>query len=78
MRPLVELFESTRPYDRPALSERIEALAASECAGGQPGSMLLDQQLSALHPASWYVPVPHLGSLGDRTLGIAGLVWLCC
>jgi hypothetical protein len=53
MTPLAELFEATKPYDRPALRERVEMLAESSSAGGVPGSRVMDQPLSELHPASW-------------------------
>lgn len=57
MRPLLELFEGAKPYDRPALAERIELLAKSGAAlpDGLPGRLLLDQPLLSLHPASWSV-----------------------
>lgn len=54
IRPLLELFEGAKPYDRPALTERVEQLArGNACADGLPGRLLLDQPLHALHPASW-------------------------
>ncbi len=53
MTPLAELFEATKPYDRPALRERVEMLAGSSGVGGMPGARVMDQSLSELHPASW-------------------------
>lgn len=52
MRPLAELFEGTKPYDRPALRERVEMLAESS-ADGLTGDRIMDQPLCQLHPASW-------------------------
>lgn len=51
----MELFEGAKPYDRPALTERVEQLArgGNTCSDGLPGRLLLDQPLHALHPASW-------------------------
>ncbi len=52
MSPLAELFEGTKPYDRPALRERVEMLAES-LADGITRDSIMDQPLSQLHPASW-------------------------
>jgi hypothetical protein len=62
IRPLMELFEGAKPYDRPALAERVEQLARSgaACADGLPGRLLLDQPLQSLHPASWCAGLPHM------------------
>ena len=56
----MELFEGAKPYDRPALAERVEQLAKSgaACADGLPGRLLLDQPLQSLHPASWCLRFP--------------------
>lgn len=53
MRLLKEVFEGAKPYERPALAQRIEQLAGESCAEGQPGSLLKDLPLQQLHPASW-------------------------
>ena len=53
MRLLKEVFEAAKPYERPALAQRIEQLAAEPCADGQPGSLLKDLPMQQLHPASW-------------------------
>jgi len=53
MTPLAELFETTKPYDRPALRERVQMLLDSSAADGLPGARLMDQPLCGLHPASW-------------------------
>ena len=55
MRVLKEVFETAKPYERPALAQRMEQLVAEPCADGQPGSLLKDLPLQQLHPASWYV-----------------------
>ncbi len=55
--PLLEHFEAERPFERPALTERVAALAAAAAGGGAaPGRRLLDQPLAGLHPASWCGP----------------------
>jgi hypothetical protein len=55
--PLLEHFEAERPFERPALAERMAALAAAAAGGGAvPGGRLLEQPLAGLHPASWCAP----------------------
>jgi hypothetical protein len=55
--PLLEHFEAERPFERPALAERVAALAAGAAGGGAaPGRRLLEQPLAGLHPASWCGP----------------------
>lgn len=53
MTSFVELFETVKPYDRVAVSERVEMLVQG-CGGeGGLGPLIMDQPLCSLHPASW-------------------------
>lgn len=53
MTSFLELFETVKPYDRVAVAERVEMLAQSSDREDGPGSQIMDQLVSQLHPASW-------------------------
>jgi hypothetical protein len=54
MHLLFEYFERELPFNRMPLHDMIEALSGRAAGDGGAGAVLLEQQVSALHPASWF------------------------
>ncbi len=49
-----EYFERELPFNRAPLHDMIEALSGRAPAEGGAGPLLMEQQVAALHPASWF------------------------